>query len=199
VVNFGIRYDGNPNATIYIDSITVKLRDPDTVAPVISYSGESVINTTAGKVFSVDATAYDEYDEAYIEPEYIFSEGAVNENGLLLEGQHTCTVKFTDFAGNISTIELTLNVEPKDTIAPTLNWAPDTIYANVGMMPILSVTAADDKDSVVDVVLEWSEGALYRGKFCSGSHTLTVTATDSTGNKIEKIIPVIVADEITIE
>ena len=194
-MNFCIRYNAS-SAVAYIDSITVKLKAPDTNAPVISYDGENVIETTAGKKFTVDATAYDEYDDKNIEPEYIFSEGAVDENGMLLEGEHTCTVRFTDFAGNSSELTLTLKVEAKDVTAPTLSWAPDKLYANDGMMPILNITATDDRDGEVDVVLTWSEDAIYRGKLCNGKHTLTVTAVDSTGNKTEKVIPVIVTSGI---
>lgn len=193
-VNFCFRFDGNSDATAYIDHITVKLRDPDTKAPVISYDGETDIKTTAGKIFTVDATAYDEYDKTDIEPEYIFSEGAVDANGLLLEGQHTCTVKFTDFSGNSSTIELTLSVEPKDVTAPVLSWTAEKLYADNGMMPILNITATDDRDGDVNVALIWSEGALYRGKLVTGEHTLTLIAEDSTGNKVEKIIPVTVTE-----
>ncbi len=190
-VNFVIRRDGTGNTVAYIDSITVKLRDPDSVPPVIEYDGETLIDTTAGKVFSIDITAYDEYDKAYIAPEYIFSEGAVDENGLLLEGEHTCTVRFTDYAGNSSSIEFYLDVEPRDVTAPKLSYVPDKIYANSGMRFLLEITATDDRDGDCDVAMVWSEGAFdRRERFVEGEHTLTVSATDTTGNKIEKIIPV---------
>ncbi len=177
--------------TAYIDHITVELKPQDTTPPVIAYNGDTVINTTAGKLFSIDATAYDERDEKNIAPEYIFSEGAVDENGLLLEGEHTCTVRFTDLAGNSSEINLTLNVEAQDVIAPTLSWMVEKLFANVGMRPKLDITATDDCDGEVDVIFTWSEGALdSRGRLLEGEHTLTVSASDDTGNKTEKVIPV---------
>lgn len=194
-VDFCIRFTGSYE-TVYIDAITVKLKAPDTVPPVVSYSGETAIKTTAGRVFSIDATAYDEYYEAYIKPEYIFSDGAVDENGLLLEGEHTCIVRFSDLAGNASEIELTLTVSPKDVTAPTLNWAPDNIFATVGMRPVLNVVATDDCDGEIAAAIIWSEGALdSRGRLTVGEHTLTITATDGTGNKTEKIIPVTVTSD----
>lgn len=194
-VNFCIRYDGG-DGIAYIDSIAVELKAPDTVAPVITYNGGNVIETTAGRELSVDISAYDAYDEASIEPQYIFSEGAVDANGLLVEGEHTCTVRFSDFVGNASEIKLNVKVAPKDVTAPTLSWAPEKLYANDGMMPIIDITATDDRDGELEVVLTWSEGAIYRGKLCNGNHTLTVTAVDETGNKTEKVIPVIVTSGI---
>ena len=194
-VNFCIRYDGG-DGIAYIDSITVELKAPDTVAPVITYNGGNVIETTAGRELQINATAHDEYYGMDIEPEYIFSEGAVDKDGLLLEGEHSCTVRFTDPAGNFSELKLSLKVAPKDTTAPTLSWAPEKLYATEGMMPIIDVTAIDDRDGEVEVVLTWSEGAIYRGKLCVGNHTLTVTAVDETGNKTEKVIPVTVTSEI---
>lgn len=192
-MNFCFRYNAN-SAVAYIDHITVKLRDPDTVPPVIAYDGDTAINTTAGKVFTLDgASAYDEYDNAIIQPEYIYSEGAIDENGLLLEGEHTCAVRFTDAAGNSSEINLTLKVEAKDVTAPTLSWTVEKLFANVGMRPMLNITATDDRDGEVDVVLTWSDGTLDpRGRFLAGEHTLTITASDKTGNTVEKVIPIIV-------
>jgi hypothetical protein len=187
-VNFCFR--GSNIGTAYIDSITVEL---DTTPPVISYEGDNEINTTAGKIFSTEATAYDWKDNASVAPEYIFGDGAVDENGLLLEGEHTCIVRFTDKAGNSAEIEFVLKVEAKDTTKPVLCELPAKFYANTGMRPVLTVTAQDDRDGEIKPTLTWSDGALdSRGRLTEGEHTLTVTATDSTGNKTEKVIPVVV-------
>ena len=196
-VNVGVRFkDGVSavNQSFYIDSITFNMKELDTVAPVIEYDGESEISLTAGKKFVVDATAYDEYDGKNITPEYIYSEGAVDANGLLLEGQHTCTVRFTDATGNSAELVLTLNVEPRDTTPPALDWAPDKIFAEAGMKPKLTLSATDDRDGAVEVTAKWSEGAVIWGRLVAGQHTLTVTATDSTGNKTEKTITVVVTN-----
>ena len=191
--NFCLRRAGG---TAYIDHIIVELKEKDVVPPQITYDGETNIVTTAGKVFEIDATAFDERDNKSITPEYIFSEGAVDDDGLLLEGEHTCTVRFTDTSGNSSEINLTLKVEAMDVIAPTLSWTPAKIYATAGMMPVINITATDDRDGESDVVLEWSEGALNRGKLVSGEHTLTVIAADETGNTVEVVIPVVVTSEL---
>lgn len=192
LVNFCFRFTGT-NEIAYIDSIAVELKDPDTVPPVITYDGESVIETTAGRKLSLDARAYDEYYDSTIEPEYIYSDGAVDKNGLLLEGEHSCIVRFADPAGNSSELKLTLKVASKDVTAPVLSWAPDKIYANNGMRPVLDITASDDHDGDIEVTLAWSDGALdSRGRLCNGNHTLTITAVDETGNRTERVIPLIV-------
>ena len=65
--NFCLRHAAG---TAYIDYIKVNLKAPDTTAPVISYEGETVIETTANKAFSISATALDDRD-GEIAPEYI--------------------------------------------------------------------------------------------------------------------------------
>ena len=188
-VNFCIRYD-NSDGVAYIDAITVKLRAADTEAPVITYDGELAIETTEGREFVLDLIAHDDYYDVDVTPEYIWSDGALDENGKLVTGEHTCTVKATDEAGNSAQITLQVTVREKDTVAPTLSWAPDKICAPVGAKPEFKVTATDDRDEV-EAVLVWSEGALdNRGRLLEGEHTLTVSATDLTGNKTEKTITV---------
>ena len=194
--NFCLRKAGG---TAYIDHIIVELKEKDVVPPVITYDGETEISTTAGRLFTVNATAFDERDNKSIAPEYIYSEGAVDEKGLLLEGEHTCTVRFTDDAGNSSEISIKLTVAAQDKTAPTINWTVEKLFANVGMRVMLDITATDDKDGEVEPVFVWSEGALdSKGRLLEGEHTLTVTATDSTGNETEIVVPVIVSSDMPV-
>lgn len=177
-------------STAYIDSITVKLRDPDTVPPVITYNGETVIDTREGRDFVLDISAHDDYYDVDVELEYIWSEGALDTTGSLVQGTHTCTVKATDEAGNSSQVVLTVNVGERDTEAPTLNWTPSEIYAMAGMLPDFDIIVADNIDTL-DATLTWSDGALdVRGRLCAGDHTLTISAEDLTGNKVEHTITV---------
>ena len=194
--NFCLR---KASGTAYIDHIIVELKEKDVIPPVITYDGETEISTTAGRVFEIDATAFDERDNKSITPEYIYSEGAVDENGLLVEGEHTCTVRFTDAAGNSSEINLKLSVAPQDKIAPTISWSVEKIFATAGMRPMLNITAIDDKDGEVETVLTWSENAFdTKGRLVEGEHTLTITATDSTGNTAEVVVPVIVSASLPV-
>lgn len=195
-INFCFRYNAS-SAVAYIDSITVKLRDPDTVPPVITYSGETVIDTTEGKDFSLDVKAYDEYD-GDITPEYIWSDGALDTDGKLTVGEHTCTVKATDEAGNSSEITVTVKVGAKDTVAPELDLGglPEDIVAFTGSKPVFNITATDNCDEVA-VEQIWSDGALdSRGRLTEGEHILTVRSEDMTGNYVSVDIYVTVVDDI---
>lgn len=183
--------------TVYIDSITINLKEKDTTPPKIEWSGEENITMTAGKKFDFNATAYDEYYKVSVEPEFIWSEGAIDNDGYLLEGNHTCKVKFTDPAGNTSELNFTFKIGPKDTEAPVLNWAPDSIIASAGMRPMLTLNATDAIEGELEMDIKWSEGALSeRGLLNEGDHTLTLSACDSTGNKVEKVIKVTVLSGI---
>lgn len=177
------RYEGLTSAVAYIDAITVKLRDPDTTPPVIIYNGATEINTTEGREFVIDLKAHDDYSDVDITPEYIWSDGALDADRKLIKGKHTCTVKATDEAGNSSEIKLTVNVEERDDIAPVISWTPTDVYAMAGALPLLDIIATDNKDSI-DPQEVWSDGALdTRGRLAAGEHTLTITATDLTGNE----------------
>jgi hypothetical protein len=177
-------------STAYIDSITVKLRDPDVVPPVITYNGDTVIDTREGREFVLDLTAHDAYYDVDITPEFIWSEGALDNEGKPVQGTHTCTVRATDEAGNSSEIVLTVNVGERDTEAPSINWMPEEIYAMAGMLPDFYIIVADNIDTLT-AITTWSEGALdVRGRLTAGEHTLTISAVDLTGNKIEHTIAV---------
>ena len=195
-LNFCFRFSSSvqgESAPAYIDHIRVTLKAKDTTPPVITYNGPTKINLTAGRKFSIDATAYDAYHKKAIAPEYVFSNGAVDGNGLLNAGQHTCRVKFTDPDGNTSYIELTLAVSGKDTEAPVFDWKIDTIEASVSARLMLTINAVDAVDGVCVTEFIFSEGALdARNRLCEGRHTLTVCATDGTGNQANMVISVVV-------
>jgi hypothetical protein len=185
-LNFCLR---GATGTAYIDHITVELRDPDTEPPVITYNGETVINTCIGRQFKLDISAYDAYYNEDLELEYIWSEGAMVDDKLVI-GTHTCTARATDKAGNVSEIVLTVNVGEQDTEAPSIGPAPADIYAMAGSQVFIDIPVTDNVDDLV-ATLTWSDGALdAAGRLCAGEHTLTVTATDLSGNTSELVIAV---------
>jgi hypothetical protein len=193
-MNFGFR---GATSTAYIDHITVKLRDPDTEPPVITYNGETVIETREGRDFVLDLTAHDAYYDVDITPEYVWSDGALDSDGKLVKGTHTCTVKATDEAGNVAEITLTVNISERDTVAPEFDWVPavDSFFAMEGALPFIAVNATDNVDEI-KAVLTWSEGALdIYGRLTAGEHTLTISATDLSGNKNEFVITFTVVSE----
>ena len=57
------------------------------------------------------------------------------------------------------------------------------------------ITCVDNYDKI-DVVSEWSDGAIdFGGRLNEGTHTLTLTATDLSGNKTVHVVTVYVLDE----
>ena len=188
---FGIatKYEAR-DYVFYIDSITIKLKDNDSTAPVISYSGKTDILTSAGKVFTPGITAYDEQEGRDIPLKYEWSAGAIDNDGKMLEGEHTCRVSATDYYGNVSHLDLNVTVGPPDVDAPEIEFFASEIYVPVGTFYRM-VLIADDNYDDVDVVEEWSAGAIdLGGRLAEGTHTLTLTATDLSGNKTVKVVTV---------
>ena len=106
---------------------------------------------------------------------------------MLVEGSYTLTVKATDSYGNASELVMTVNVAPRDVEAPVISWMPsiETVYAMKGTTPSIRVSVTDIADNV-EAVLTWSQGALDEvGRLNAGIHTLTISATDLSGNHSE--------------
>lgn len=195
-VNLCFRLNSGVVTTVYIDSITVDVRDPDVEAPVISYEGESVIDTVEGVSPNFGITAHDAYYDNDITPEYIWSNGALDAQGNFVKGTHTCTVKATDKAGNSSEITLTINVKEKDVTAPIIEELPERIVAETGARLVLEIDVTDNNDDV-EPVLDFSEGTFdEKGRLAAGEHTLTVSATDRSGNTSMRVVTIIVKDVI---
>lgn len=194
-VNVGLRFfDYSPETTVYIDSITFETYAPDTVPPVIRYDGKTEITTSAGKPFVLDASAFDEYEQRNVTLSYLWSAGALDAAGNLLEGDHTCTVTASDYSGNRSTLTLNVHVLPADQNAPEICFEPDVIYVPAGTFNMLDVEVTDDYDDV-SAVFSWSTGTFdARGRFAVGEHTMTITATDLSGNEATKVVRVVVSD-----
>ena len=193
IFGIGTKYEAK-DYVFYIDSISIKLKDDDGQGPVLNYSGETDILTSCGKVFNPGIVAYDELEEREIELVYDWSEGALDGEGKMLEGEHTCRVSATDYYGNTSYIDLNVTVGPPDVSAPEIQFFTSEIYVPVGTFYRMALMAIDDYDNV-DVIEEWSDGAIdLGGRLAEGVHTLTLTATDLSGNKTVKVVTVYVID-----
>ena len=178
------------SAPYYIDNIVIKLKDDDKTAPVLTYSGKTEILTSAGKVFSPDVSAYDEFENRDIPLVYTWSDGAVDKDGNMLEGAHTCRISATDYYGNTSYVDLSVTVGPPDTEAPVIHFTASEIYVSVGTFYRMAINATDNYDAVT-VTEEWSDGAIdFGGKLAAGTHTLTLTSTDLSGNKTVHVVTV---------
>lgn len=90
---------------------------------------------------------------------------------------------------------ITVIVEAPDETPPTLEIPVETVYAKVGARVLFTFTAFDERGKA-DVAVKWSDGALDEyEKLTQGTHTLTVIATDKSGNSTEKTITFIVTSE----
>ena len=179
-------------AHYYIDGITVKLKKDDGRAPVLSYSGETDVITSAGKTFNPEISAYDELEMRFVKLDYAWSEGALDEKGNMLEGIHTCRVSACDYFGNTSYIDLKVTVGPPDVDAPVIKFTASEIYVTEGTFYRMLITAEDNYDAV-KVTEEWSDGAVdFGGRLLAGTHLLTLTSVDLSGNKTVHIVTVYV-------
>lgn len=180
---FGMRFNGNTDAgDVYIDYISVTLKPDDGLAPVINYSGSTNIVTTAGKQLVIDATATDAL-EGDVPLEWTWSSGAIDGEGKLLEGQHTLTLTASDYYGHSSQLVLNVTVGPQDLEAPVIDFTLTSINSVVGAIPRFDIEATDNADDV-GAVITWSAGALdSRGRLTAGTHTMTITAADLSGNE----------------
>jgi len=189
-----IRHNGT-NATFYIDSIQVGLIPNDGVAPVISYNGADTIEIAKGQELNIEASATDAQEGA-VEIEYEWADQELlDENGEPNIGTHTLSLVARDYFGNEAKQAITVVVLEPDTLPPTLDIRVDTVFAKIGASVLLDFPATDDRGSVT-VTKTWSDGALdSRERLTEGTHTLTVTTTDASGNKTEKTVTFIVSAE----
>ena len=187
-----LRTSTTTEALFYIDSVKVGLKE-DNAAPVITYNGEDVVSISQGQKLPFQVSAYDEV-QGDIDVEYIWGDPTrLDGNGNPMDGEHTLTFKATDYFGHTAEKTIKVIVKEADLVAPEIQIPTDTIRVKIGTKPLISVTATDDKDGKVDVVYTWSNGALDRyGKLTEGTHTLTISASDLSGNKSQKTITFIV-------
>lgn len=197
VFGFGFRnYDGTRGSTAYIDEISAELIDGDDIPPRIEYDGPDHIETTEGKPFAADVSAYDDQEKAAFPVEYVWDKQATDGEGNLIKGEYKLTLRASDSFGNKAEKTLTVTVGERDTTPPVILFDTDKIETLAGAHVMLDIKAEDDHDPV-SVVMTWSDGAVDRaGRLTKGTHTLTLTAADLTGNKAEKTVTVVANDRL---
>ena len=191
VFGFGFRnYEGTRNSTVYVDEIRAELIAPDSDPPVIRYDGPDHVITTEGKMFTLPVTAYDEYEKVDFPVSCVWDKPATDEDGKLVKGEYTLTLRASDSFGNAEEKVLTVTVGDRDTEAPVIRFTPTVIDTVAGAYNALRFEATDNCDDVT-VIQNWSEGALNRQmRLTEGTHTLTLTASDLSGNSTEMTITV---------
>lgn len=193
-LELAMRHNGS-NATFYVDSVKVGYVENDGVAPVLKYNGEDVVTVPQGQTLSFDVSAVDAIEGA-VDVEYVWADPSkIEADGTPMAGTHTLTFVARDLFGNVAEKTITVVVVERDLIPPTLIVPIDTVYAKIGARCLLTFTAYDE-NGTAEVTLSWSEGAVDRyERLKEGTHTLTVTATDLSGNQTHKTITFIVTAE----
>ncbi len=192
---FELSVRSNVAMTFYVDSISVNLKQDDGVAPVISYNGADTIYANEGTELNLNVSAYDAFEQRNVNLEYVWDNSPFDANGKLLQGTYHLTLVAEDSYSNKSELALTLIVNEVDNELPVISCSVTEMYAIVGTIPVLNVKASDNSGSV-EVTSVWSDGALAKnGALTEGTHTLTVTATDPSGNKTTKTITIYVTTE----
>lgn len=192
---FELSVRSNVKQVFYVDSIAVNLKADDGVAPVINYNGADTIYANEGTQFDLNVTAYDELEARNVDVEYVWDKTPFDENGNLVYGKYTLKLVAKDGYGNTSERTLTLVVEEVDTKKPVISCPVTQMYAVVGTIPVLNITASDNSGRV-EVSKAWSNGALAKnGSLTEGTHTLTITASDPSGNKATHTITIYVTTE----
>jgi len=181
----------------YIDAITMKVAENEGVAPILTYNGADTVYTSEGAKFSVDATAFDEREMRNVSVKYVWSDNTLFlEDGTLGEGTYTCTLTASDYYGNKAEKAITVVVGAPDTEVPVINFPLEEVNVRVGTYPMDNFSVSDNGQKA-DVTCQWSEGAVgIDGRLTEGTHTLTVTATDMSGNISQKVITFNVTDEV---
>lgn len=180
---FELAIRGTKATTWYIDTVEFVARAADTVAPVITYEGERVIEIPYGRALTFPATAFDAYQNGNVDVVPVFPDGSLDENGKLKVGQWNVKLTATDDAGNSSFISVAVTVIEPDTTAPIIRCSATRITVKEGTIPQLNIKVEDNYDVDLIVTETWSDGALDNyGRLVAGEHTYTITASDLSNN-----------------
>jgi len=187
---------GMTNITLTVDN--GEFNATDTVIITVVDSEPPYVN--AGEDMTVEAVAPDgaevmlegeATDDVDIDLDYVWSEGDIvlgtdaNLTVTLSLGTHVLTLNATDDSGNTGTD--TVNVEVVDTTPPEVD-AGEDVTVEAGYETTLHGSATDLVDTELDYV--WKEADTVLGTeadltftFTLGTHVLTLSATDDSGNR----------------
>ncbi len=166
-------------------SITINL---DTVVPVVgitSHEDNVYLNTPTISV----SGSLDELNSASVKVnglDAVITNGGLSLSALTLaEGANTISVTATDKAGNVGATSITINL---DTVAPVVGITShvDGVYLNT---PTITIAGSLDELNPVSVKVNGFDAVIGDGTFnlaalslTEGSNTISVTATDKSGN-----------------
>ena len=182
---------------IYIDSISIVLKEGIAGDPSLTYKGSDTIDQTAEKPLELkEFEAYDAFEERELAVTQRWDGASgIDDKGYAIEGgPYTLVLEAENSFGNKAEKRITVIVRPRDNEAPVIAASTDVIYVRTGTYGSMNISATDNEDDV-KVVNMWSKGALDdKGRLLPGEHELKLHSADDTGNVAEHVIKVIVAD-----
>lgn len=187
---FCIRSNGT--AKMFIDSITVVTIKPDTTAPVID-APVTRFKTTEETYPDLDYITVTD-DSGACDVTYTWSEGALDFNGRLKAGNHTCTITATDGWDNETAVVIYFDVEEETPVEIysvtfrvegkedyTVEYSADTVdYA----IPPDDVPEKRYYDAVWDYTLEFVKGQVVTLVYKPTVYTVTYLAD---GEKVGEV------------
>lgn len=182
---------------IYIDSISIELKEGIAGDPALTYKGPDTIDQTADKPLELgEFEAYDAFEEREltVTQRWDGANGVDGDGNAIEGGPYTLVLEAENSFGNKAEKRITVNVRPRDNEAPVIAASTDVIYVHTGTYGSMNIFATDNEDDV-EVVNIWSKGAIDdKGRLLPGEHELTLRSADDTGNVTEHVIKVIAAD-----
>ena len=184
-------------------SVSFTSSNVDTTPPVVTISAPSGGATVAGSV-SVSGTAADTGGLASVAVSvdgglYQPTAGTASwtdslDTTALANGAHTITARAVDMSGNASTANVSVNVQNADATPPAVQIGSPAAGATLSGAVIVSGGASDDAQ-VASVAVSVDGGAyaaaqgttswsyaLNTTSLANGAHTISVRATDGSGN-----------------
>lgn len=184
-------------STLYFDYIHLNLKADDHVGPVLSGIPENM-HIPAKSKFVVDAKAFDaqENREVPIETKWSPAQTFDAEGKIQNKGTYQVTFSASDYYGNKTEKTITVVVGEQDLTAPVINIPFDSISVLSGTVFKFDIDRYIVEEYAYTVEVTYSNGTFGRNnKLLAGTHTMTIVATDSSGNSSTKVITLVVTGD----
>lgn len=198
---FDVFFRTNNTADIlYIDSIDLDLKANDGVGPVITCPSD-FMTIPVNSLVDLKATAFDDQDNRNVKITYDWNGMTFDSNNKVTsQGTYNVVLTAKDFFGNTSvkTIQVTVGAEDHD--APMINIPYNSITLPTGVLFEFDAFhyISDSYNFTYEVV--YSDGTMDAlNHLLLGTHTMTITATDSSGNTSNKVVVINVVDNYSPE
>ena len=196
---FNARFRTVTSCVNYVDYINLTLKPNDGNGPVISSDYGQCLVVNAGSELPVIATAFDFQENRDIPVTCVFEDGSPIINNRIDEvGDYVIVVTAVDFYGNASVKRIPVIVLEPDHEAPVININMDEITIPVGTFgsELDFGHLISDNSGRFDYTVTYSDNTFNSIKqFVLGDHSVTIVATDLSGNSSSKTIIIHVVND----